>query len=152
MATSWKHHPQDFRHKPLNALVNNWPKMNLTNRDGMVLLTLWVKANYKTNVTMKVSQAKLAKHLKTQRSHLNESLLRLEKAGFLSRIRGGGGRTTTYVLKCPQERDTTSELCAFDGDSMCARNGAPFQSVSSDSFGEPSPSPPLFAPQGDTRP
>jgi len=148
-----KRRKPDARHGPVNALVDNWKRCNLTYRDAFILVALWRKAQYATNRVAKISQEKLAASLGIRRSHLCESLDRIERAGFIQRTRGATGRTTVYQIQCPDFGDNEcpekrDNDCPDFGDNDCPENGDTIQSASSDCSGEISPMPPLFAPPG----
>lgn len=114
----------------MNSLVDNWPVPGVTYRDAFVLLALWRKAQYKTNRLVKVSRESLASSLEIPVSGLSESINRLEVAGYLERHRGGRGRTTEYLVKCPENPDTIALKGPENPDGMCPENPDTFQKSS----------------------
>ncbi len=122
----------------MNSLIDNWPVPGVTYRDAFVLLALWRKAQYKTNRLVKVSRESLASLLEIPISGLSESINRLEMAGYLERHRGGRGRATEYLVKCPENPDTDGpenpDTMTLKGpenpDGMCPENPDTFQKSS----------------------
>lgn len=128
--------PPKFRFAPIKVAFYYRAEFGLTYRDLFVLWHLWDRANFKTNRLKKATQDKLAKRMGIQRSHLNESITRLEHAGFLERKHGSTGKTTEYqithppIVSCPEN---STEMCPETGhlaplfrDKKCPDNGPPF--------------------------
>jgi len=101
---------KDFRHAPLNAIVDNWKTLDLTNRDFRVFVTLWRKSLFINNRLAKVTQEQLADDMAMPVSSLNASLDRLVRVGLIERRRGGKSRASEYQL-CSLSRQpkTTKE-------------------------------------------
>lgn len=95
--------PKDFGYRPINHILDHWWELGLCNSDILVFAMLWRKRNHDTNITAKVSQQWLSERTRLHRSTVNRSLKRLETVGYIERTRGGGGWTTTYLVKCPAE-------------------------------------------------
>lgn len=128
--------PPSFRFAPLKVAFHDRREYGLKYRDLFVFWHLWDRANYKTNTIRKVSQVKLAKRMQIQRSCLNQSLDRLEKAGFVERFPGTTGRTTEYRITYPY-----IEVCPENATQVSPQNvdnaGLPSADKSSPDFADP---------------